>query len=146
MSNKHPRGLFTLFFTEMWERFGFYLMVGILVLYATDSERGGLALDKVQAGEIMGTYLAFVYFTPFLGGMIADRFLGFRLSVAIGGVVMAAGYFLLGIRDLSTFYGGLGLLCIGNGLFKPNISAMVGNLYRPGDPKRDAGLDRKSVV
>ena len=141
MSNKHPRGLFTLFFTEMWERFGFYLMVGILVLYATDTERGGLALDKGQATEILGSYLFFVYLTPFLGGMIADRFLGFRLSVAIGGVIMAGGYFLLGVRDLAAFSVGLGLICIGNGLFKPNISAMVGNLYKAWEPKRDAGFN-----
>ena len=137
----HPRGLLPLFFTEMWERLAFYLMLGILVLYATDSERGGLGLSKAMAAEIYGTYLAFVYFTPFLGGLIADRYLGYRRSVFIGGLLMAGGLFLLGVRGLPTLYGGLTLLCLGNGLFKPNISAMVGNLYEPGDPKRDAGFN-----
>jgi dipeptide/tripeptide permease len=100
-----------------------------------------LGLSNATAGEIYGTYLAFVYFTPFLGGMIADRYLGFRKSVFIGGLLMAAGYFSLGVRSMPTFYAGLVLLCLGNGLFKPNISAMVGNLYEPGDPRRDAGFN-----
>ena len=137
----HPRGLYPLFFTEMWERLAFYLMLGILVLYTTDTERGGLGLPLRQAVEIYGTYMAFVYFTPFLGGMIADRFLGFRRAVFIGGLLMASGLFLLGVRSLTTLYAGLTLLCLGNGLFKPNISAMVGNLYEPGDAKRDAGFN-----
>ncbi len=141
MATKHPKGLKPLFFTEMWERLGFYLIVGILYLYIIDTERGGLGMSNASAGEIYGTYLAFVYFTPFLGGMIADRYLGFRRSVFIGGLLMAAGYFALGIRSMPTFYSGLVLLCLGNGLFKPNISAMVGNLYEPGDPRRDAGFN-----
>lgn len=138
---RHPKGLSALFFTEMWERLAFYLMVGILILYATDSERGGLGLTKSHATEIYGTYYAFVYFTPFLGGLIADRYLGYRRAVLIGGLFMAAGLFTLGIRGLDTLYGGLALICIGNGLFKPNISAMVGNLYERGDPKRDSGFN-----
>jgi dipeptide/tripeptide permease len=137
----HPKGLYPLFFTEMWERLGFYLMLGIMLLYSTDTERGGLGLSQSAASEIYGTYLAFVYFTPFLGGMIADRFLGFRRSVFIGGLLMATGYFFLGVRSLPTFVTGLVFLCVGNGLFKPNISAMVGNLYQAGDPKRDAGFN-----
>ena len=141
MAFGHPKGLSPLFFTEMWERLGFYLMLGILYLYIIDTERGGLGFSNATAGEIYGTYLAFVYFTPFLGGLIADRYLGFRRSVFIGGIVMAAGYFALGVRSLPTFYIGLILLCLGNGLFKPNISAMVGNLYAPDDPRRDAGFN-----
>lgn len=137
----HPRGLFALFFTEMWERLAFYLMLGILILYAVDTERGGLGLSKLMATEIYGTYLAFVYFTPFLGGMIADRFLGYRRAVFLGGILMASGLFLLGIRSLPSLYTGLTLICLGNGFFKPNISAMVGNLYKPGDPKRDIGFN-----
>ncbi|HPF40805.1 MAG TPA: peptide MFS transporter [Phycisphaerae bacterium] len=137
----HPKGLYPLFFTEMWERLAFYLLLGILVLYATDTERGGLGMPKTLATEIYGTYLAFVYFTPFLGGLIADRFLGYRLSVLIGGVCMAAGLFTLGVRGETQLYIGLSLLCLGNGLFKPNISAMVGNLYEPGDQRRDAGFN-----
>ncbi len=141
MIKGHPKGLFPLFFTEMWERLAFYLMLGIMILYATDNERGGLAFSVGKAAKIYGTYLAFVYFTPFLGGMIADRFLGYRRSVFIGGLLMAAGLFSLGVRSVNTFYLGLTLICIGNGFFKPNISAMVGNLYEPGDPKRDTGFN-----
>lgn len=137
----HPGGLKPLFFTEMWERLGFYLMLGILFLYVTDTERGGLGFTNAAAGEIYGTYMAFVYFTPFIGGMIADRILGYRRSVLFGGLLLAAGYFALGIRSMPTFYAGLALLCLGNGLFKPNISAMVGNLYAPGDTRRDAGFN-----
>ena len=137
----HPRGLKALFFTEMWERLGFYLMLGILFLYIIDKERGGLGFTTASAGEIYGTYMAFVYFTPFVGGMIADRILGYRRSVLIGGILLAAGYFALGIRSMPTFYAGLALLCFGNGFFKPNISAMVGNLYAPDDPRRDAGFN-----
>lgn len=140
-SDKHPKGLAPLFFTEMWERLAFYLMVGILLLYAKDTERGGLGMSVAHAAEVYGTYLAFVYFTPFLGGMIADRYLGYRLAVLIGGLLMATGFFILGVRSEATFYTGLTLLCFGNGLFKPNITAMVGNLYTPGDPKRDAGFN-----
>lgn len=137
----HPRGLLPLFFTEMWERLAFYLMLGILLLYAADTERGGLGLSSKMAAEVYGTYMAFVYFTPFLGGLIADRFLGYRRSVFIGGLLMASGLFMLGVRGMPTLYGGLTLLCLGNGLFKPNISAMVGNLYEPGDPRRDSGFN-----
>ena len=111
----HPRGLKALFFTEMWERLGFYLMLGILFLYIIDKERGGLGFTTASAGEIYGTYMAFVYFTPFVGGMIADRILGYRRSVLIGGILLAAGYFALGIRSMPTFYAGLALLCFGNG-------------------------------
>ena len=141
MANKHPKGLYPLFFIEMWERLAFYLMLGILFLYCKDAERGGLAMTVQQAAEVLGSYLAFVYFTPFLGGMLADRFLGYRKAVFIGGVFMAAGFFVMGVRSEMMLYTGLALLCLGNGLFKPNISAMVGKLYEPGDSRRDAGFN-----
>lgn len=141
MFRGHPKGLFSLFFIEMWERLSFYMLVGILVLYVSDLERGGLGLSIGEASGIYGTYLAFVYFTPFLGGILADRVLGYRKAVFIGGIIMSAGLFTLGTGGLNLLYLGLGLICIGNGLFKPNISAMVGNLYEPGDPKRDAGFN-----
>lgn len=141
LSDKHPKGLAPLFFTEMWERLGFYIIVGILILYLIDTERGGLGMSLKDATEIYGTYMAFVYFTPFLGGLIADRYLGYRLAVLIGGLLLSAGYFMLGVRSEGTLYGGLALICLGNGLFKPNITAMVGNLYTPGDPKRDSGFN-----
>jgi len=141
MFTGHPKGLFRLFFIEMWERLGFYTIVNILLLYATDTERGGLGWPKDLGNEVYGIYLAFVYFTPYLGGLIADRFLGYRKSVLIGGLVFSSGFFLLGTGQAWTFPVGLALLCIGNGFFKPNISAMVGNLYQKGDPKRDAGFN-----
>jgi amino acid/peptide:H+ symporter len=137
----HPKGLYALFFTEMWERLAFYTMVGILLLYATDAEKGGLGLDSGAGNEIYGLYLAFVYFTPFLGGMIADRFLGYRKAVVVGALCMASGLFLMSIPGKSFFVLGLLGLIIGNGFFKPNISVMVGNLYQPGDPRRDAGFN-----
>ena len=141
MFTGHPQGLFRLFFIEMWERLAFYTMVGVLLLYATDTESGGLGWSKAAGNEIYGLYRAFVYFTPYLGGLIADRFLGYRKSVLIGGVLFASGFFLLATGQKWSFPVGLVLLCCGNGLFKPNISAMVGNLYQKGDPKRDAGFN-----
>ena len=141
MFRNHPQGLFRLFFIEMWERLAFYTMVGILLLYATDTESGGLGMPKAVGNEIYGLYLAFVYFTPYLGGLLADRFLGYRKSVLIGGAFFATGFFLLATGQSWTFVTGLVCLCVGNGFFKPNISAMVGNLYEPGDPKRDAGFN-----
>ncbi len=141
MAFGHPKGLFALFFTEMWERLAFYTMVGILLLYTIDAERGGLGLPRELGNEIYGLYLAFVYFTPFLGGMIADRFLGYRRAVALGGLLMATGLFLMGMPGYTFFVLGLIGLIVGNGFFKPNISVMVGNLYKPGDPKRDTGFN-----
>ena len=137
----HPAGLYALFFTEMWERLAFYTMVGILLLYTTDTERGGLGMPAAEGNEIYGLYLAFVYFTPFLGGMIADRLLGYRKAVMLGGACMATGLFLMGVPGKSYFLLGLLGLIIGNGFFKPNISVMVGNLYEPGDSRRDAGFN-----
>ncbi|MBK9385406.1 MAG: MFS transporter [Planctomycetes bacterium] len=141
MFTGHPKGLYRLFFIEMWERLAFYTMVGILMLYATDTETGGLGLSKVVGNEIYGLYLAFVYFTPYLGGLIADRFLGYRRSVLIGGLFFALGFYLMSIFGRTPFVLGLVCLCLGNGFFKPNISAMVGNLYKKGDPKRDFGFN-----
>jgi dipeptide/tripeptide permease len=141
MFSNHPSGLAPLFFIEMWERLSFYVIGGILLLYAMDTERGGLNMPALTANDIVGTYLAFVYATPFLGGLIADRMLGYRRSVLIGGLCMASGLFSLGTPGPTWFYLGLILVCIGNGFFKPNISAMVGNLYEKGDPRRDAGFN-----
>src|SRR6516162_10241116 len=95
---KHPRGLYVLFFTEMWERFGYYLMVGILYLYLHDTvANGGRGLDVAAASGIVGTYIALVYLTPFIGGLIADRFIGYRISIFLGGLMMAVGYFLMAV-------------------------------------------------
>ncbi len=141
MFTGHPKGLFRLFFIEMWERLAFYTMVGILLLYATDTETGGLGWSKDTGNEIYGLYLAFVYFTPYVGGLLADRFLGYRKAVLIGGLLFATGFFLLATGQPWAFPVGLVFLCCGNGFFKPTISAMVGNLYAKGDPKRDAGFN-----
>ena len=97
MFKNHPRGLHILFFTEMWERFAYYLMLGIFVLYMTDSERNGLGFDITFGNEIYGWFIALVYLTPFIGGIIADRYLGYRKSIVFGGLTMAAGYLGLGI-------------------------------------------------
>jgi len=137
----HPKGLYALFFTEMWERLAFYTMVGILLLYTTDTESGGLGMPSAEGNEIYGLYLAFVYFTPFLGGMIADRFLGYRRAVLVGAVCMSSGLFVMSIPGKTYFLFGLLGLIVGNGFFKPNISVMVGNLYEPGDARRDAGFN-----
>lgn len=125
----HPKGLPYLFLTEMWERFGYYLMIGILFLYTTDCKRNGLCFDRATASDIYGTFIALVYVTPFIGGMIADRWLGFRVSIIIGGIMMGLGYLMLALPGMAAFYGGLGLIICGNGLFKPNMSVILGNLY-----------------
>ncbi len=131
---KHPPGLYVLFFTEMWERFGFYLMLGILVLYMigptmTDEAKSGLGMDKAFANDIYGTYIALVYLTPFIGGLLADRIFGYRKTIIAGGALMAAGYYCMAIPGTTAFYAALALIIVGNGLFKPNISTLLGNLY-----------------
>jgi len=127
--SKHPKGLYYLFFSEMWERFGFYLMLAIFFLYMIDAQNGGLALSKEEGSDIFGTFIAFVYLTPFVGGLLADRVLGYRLSISIGGLLMAAGYIGLALPGEAMMLVSLGLIIIGNGFFKPNISTLLGNLY-----------------
>ncbi|HPR31633.1 MAG TPA: peptide MFS transporter [Prolixibacteraceae bacterium] len=131
--NKHPEGLMILFFTEMWERFGYYLMLGIFTLYMIAPETArfaGLGMSNMEAADIYGTYLALVYLTPFFGGLLADRFLGYRKSIYIGGAFMAAGYIGLSIPDsMAAFYLSLLMIILGNGLFKPNVSVLLGKLY-----------------
>ncbi|HNU55406.1 MAG TPA: peptide MFS transporter [Flavobacteriales bacterium] len=127
---KHPKGLYVLFFTEMWERFGYYLMLGIFSLYMLDGwESGGMGFSALKKSDIYGTYLGLVYLTPFIGGLLADRVLGFRKSILMGGLLMAAGYLTLAVHHETAFYLGLLLIILGNGMFKPNISTLVGNLY-----------------
>lgn len=126
---KHPAALPFLFFSEMWERFGFYLILGILQMYLTDAESGGWAMDRKSAVDIFGTFIAFVYLTPFVGGLLADRKLGYTKSIIIGGILMGIGYMGMAVHNLTVFYLSLGLICIGNGFFKPNISTLLGNVY-----------------
>jgi POT family proton-dependent oligopeptide transporter len=136
----HPKGLTTLFFTEMWERFSYYGMRSLLILFMTDSVRGGMGFDVARAGRIYGLYTAAVYFAALPGGWIADHFLGLRRAVLLGGIVIALGQFSLAIHNTAAFYTGLFLIVLGTGLLKPNISAMVGELYAEGDSRRDAGF------
>jgi POT family proton-dependent oligopeptide transporter len=143
-NSKHPKGLWILFFTEMWERFGYYLMLGIFSLYMLDGlNNGGMGFAAQKKSDIYGTYLGLVYLTPFIGGLLADRVLGYRRSIVIGGLLMAVGYLGLSIPGESTFYLSLLLIILGNGFFKPNISTLLGNLYNREDykPNKDAGYN-----
>ena len=137
----HPGGLLTLFFTEMWERFSYYGMRGFLILYATAAvTTGGLGFTVQHGASVYKWYTSSVWLTPILGGLIADRLLGQYRSVLIGGSIIALGHFTLALKSLPSFYVGLGLIVVGTGLLKPNISTMVGSLYEQGDARRDAGF------
>ena len=140
----HPKGLWYMFGTEMWERFGYYLMLGIFSLYMIDGwNNGGMGFSADTKSDIYGTYLGLVYLTPFIGGLLADRLLGYRNSIILGGLMMASGYFLLSVHSTTTFYIGLLLIILGNGFFKPNISTLVGSLYSEDSlkDKKDAGFN-----
>ena len=137
----HPRGLSTLFFTEMWERFSYYGMRAILILFMTAPlTEGGLEFNTAKAAAIYGTYVALVYLTALPGGWIADRFIGQRRSTLYGGVIIMLGHVSLAIPTMATFYLGLGLVVVGTGLLKPNVSTLVGGLYDVDDERRDAGF------
>lgn len=143
-TSKHPKGLPYLFFTEMWERFGYYLILGIFVLYMIDSEKGGLAFNDKSADDIFGTFIALTYLTPFLGGFLADKLLGYIKAIYIGGTLMGLGYLGVGLfKELPLFYASLGLVILGNGFFKPSISTLLGNLYNeePYKANKDAGYN-----
>lgn len=138
----HPRGLSTLFFTEMWERFSYYGLRAILILFMTASVAdGGLGFEVSRAAAIVGIYTAAVYLMALPGGWVADRVIGQRRAVLLGGIIIAAGHFSMAIPQLATFYLGLLLIVLGTGLLKPNISAMVGELYPvEAGARRDAGF------
>ena len=137
----HPRGLSTLFFTEMWERFAYYGMRAILVLFMTASvAAGGLGFDVGRAGAVYGTYVALVYMMSLPGGWVADRILGLRRSVFYGGILIMLGQLSLAVPGAKLFYLGLALIILGTGLLKPNVSAIVGELYGKEDLRRDAGF------
>lgn len=146
MKSKHPKGLPYLFFTEMWERFGYYLILGIFVLYLIEPQGmgGGLGITDKNADDIFGTYIALTYLTPFIGGFLADRVLGYIKSIYLGGILMAAGYIGLGLfKEMSLFYASLALIIVGNGFFKPTISTLLGNLYseEPYKANKDSGYN-----
>lgn len=137
----HPLSLSTLFFTELWERFSYYGMRALLVLFMVDKiQNGGMSLDDEMATAIYGLYTAFVYLACLPGGWMADRLLGARKAVWVGGLVIAAGHFTLAIPNQTAFFSGLILVVLGTGLLKPNVSAMVGQLYPEGGARRDAGF------
>ena len=137
----HPIGLAPLFFTELWERFSYYGMRSILILYMTSTvAQGGLGFDVKQASSIYGWYTMAVYLTALPGGWIADSLTGARLAVLLGGMIIAAGHFSMVFHSTTLVFLGMGLIAVGTGLLKPNISVMVGNLYRENDPRRDSGF------
>jgi proton-dependent oligopeptide transporter, POT family len=137
----HPRGLSTLFFTEMWERFSYYGMRALLVLFmVAPVAEGGLGFAPARAGLIHGTYTMSVFMLTVPGGFIGDNFFGARRAVIIGGLAIAAGHFTLALASEATFFAGLTLVALGTGLLKANISSMVGSLYAVGDARRDAGF------
>ena len=140
--SKHPKALPFLFLSEMWERFGYYLMIGIFTLYLKDTERG-FGLNEAQASDLYGTFIALVFLTPFIGGLLADRVLGYRKSIIIGGILMGLGYMLMSIKELNFLYLSMTLIILGNGFFKPNISTLLGNVYNEESYKarKDAGYN-----
>ena len=136
----HPIGLFILFFTEMWERFSYYGMRALLVLYICSTENSGLGWSKVEALELYGWYTMLVYVMSIPGGIVADKYLGQKKSVMYGAIILCLGHGILAIEALWAFYSGLGLIILGVGMLKPNISTMVGGLYKQGDLRRDKGF------
>jgi proton-dependent oligopeptide transporter, POT family len=137
---RQPRGLYLLFIVEMWERFSFYGMRAILVLFIADSARGGMGWSPAAASRLFSYYGFVAYALPLLGGYIADRFWGTHRSMVVGAVIIAAGHFCMAAPTTPTFFVGLALVAIGTGFFKVNASTMVGQLYQPGDPRRDGGF------
>jgi POT family proton-dependent oligopeptide transporter len=132
--SKYPKGLFFLVFTEFWERFGYYLMIGIFFLYmTTDGADGGMGWDNATSSDIFGTFIALAYLTPFMGGLLADLKLGYRFSITLGGILMGIGYCMLAIPEKWAFFTALAVMVVGNGFFKPNIATLLGNLYN--DPR-----------
>ena len=134
--HNQPKGLFLLFFVEMWERFSYYGMRALLVLYMVKS----LQFTTEKASHVYGWYTGLVYLTPLLGGYIADRYMGQRKAIVVGGVLMALGHFAMAFPSMPFFFGAMILLIMGNGFFKPNISTVVGSLYEENDPRRDGGF------
>ena len=139
---KHPKALPFLFFSEMWERFGYYLMIGIFVLYLEDV-KAGFAMSKKDSADLYGTFIALVFLTPFLGGLLADRYLGYRKSIVMGGIMMGVGYCMMSVHSLPMLYLSMTLVIAGNGFFKPNISTLLGNVYTTPEynHKKDEGYN-----
>jgi proton-dependent oligopeptide transporter, POT family len=144
LQQKYPKGLFFLVFTEFWERFGYYLMIGIFSLYmTTDIDKGGFGWDNADAADIYGTFIACAYLTPFMGGLLADLKLGYRFSIILGGILMGIGYCMLAVPEKWAFYSALIIMVVGNGFFKPNISTLLGSLFNAPEykDKKDTGYN-----
>jgi len=142
MAAKHPKGLPFLFLSEMWERFGYYLMIGIFTFYLKDV-KDGFAMTEAESADLYGTFIALVFLTPFLGGLIADRYLGYAKSIVLGGILMGVGYCMMAIHSLPVLYLAMTLVIVGNGFFKPNISTLLGNIYSTPEfvDKKDVGYN-----
>jgi len=142
IKTKHPKALPFLFFSEMWERFGYYLMIGIFTLYLKDV-KDGFAMTEAESADLYGTFIALVFLTPFLGGLLADRYFGYKKSIVFGGILMGVGYCLMGIHSKPMLYLAMTLVIFGNGFFKPNISTLLGNVYSTDEHKhmKDAGYN-----
>lgn len=142
MWKRHPRALPFLFFSEMWERFGFYLLLGIFTFYLKDAA-GGFGMDEKESASLYGTFIALIYFTPFLGGLLADRKMGYGNAIIFGGLLMGVGYCLMSVRSLPMLYLAMTLIIVGNGFFKPNISTLLGNVYSTPEyqDKKDEGYN-----
>ena len=142
MWKNHPKALPYLFLSEMWERFGYYLMIGIFTLYLKDVE-AGFAMTEKESADLYGTFIALVFLTPFIGGLLADRYLGYKKSIIIGGLMMGVGYMLMGVHSLPMLYLAMTLVILGNGFFKPNISTLLGNFYNDSTfkDKKDEGYN-----
>ena len=128
MWNNHPKALPFLFFSEMWERFGYYLMIGIFTLYLKDV-KAGYSMTEAESADLYGTFIALVFLTPFIGGLLADRYLGYRRSIIMGGLMMGIGYCLMSVHNIAMLYLSMTMVILGNGFFKPNISTLLGNVY-----------------
>lgn len=137
---RHPKGLYVLFATEMWERFGFYSMLAMLTLYLQNPAQG-FGWTAARATSVYSSYLGFVFASPLVGGWLADRFVGYPLAIMLGGMFLSAGYFLLAFPSVAMLYAALACLVIGNGFFKPNVSTMVGNLYMEGSHLKDSAYN-----
>lgn len=142
MWKKHPKALPFLFFSEMWERFGYYLMIGIFTLYLKDVKTG-YGMTEAEAADLYGTFIALVFLTPFVGGLIADRYWGYKKSIVVGGLMMGIGYCLMAVHNITMLYISMTLVIAGNGFFKPNISTLLGNVYSTPEHKtqKDEGYN-----
>jgi proton-dependent oligopeptide transporter, POT family len=142
MWNKHPKALPYLFLSEMWERFGYYLMIGIFTFYLKDVEKG-FGMTEAESADLYGTFIALVFLTPFIGGLVADRYMGYKSSITVGGILMGIGYLLMGVHNSVVLYIAMTLVIVGNGFFKPNISTLLGNFYNEDQykDKKDEGYN-----